>query len=240
MYLTISQISFRSGFSGTISEKYTDHPEDTVAVLGSSNSIDDINSRLKNTPLDDKARKESADKMLSYMDLCSNSTKALVLSGKNLVHGGCGYPYGMMGAAYESGAKYSRIDEDGKPAQNLAILTDPSWGNEDPNRCVVIATAKGEADRIEGFAQVADNILIFPGGTGTLQEAATFISENHYGKPEDRKNIILVGKEFFKGISEQYDTLYKSGLIKCPPEELFTVVDSKEEILEIINGEKNN
>ena len=49
-------------------------------------------------------------------------------------------------------------------------------------------------------------------------------------KPEDKKKIILVGKKFFKGLIEQYNKLYKSGLIKHKPSELFTVVDSEKEL----------
>ena len=234
MHLAISPISFRSDFSGNIPEKdkTSSSKEKTVAVLGSSSSPDEIYDRLQAASLGDEARDKAVDDMLAYMDLCSKSTEALVKSGKNLVHG-CGSK-GIMGVTYESGANYSRKDENGKPVQNLAIIA--GWPDEDTDRCVVLGKANNEADRIGKFAQVADTMLIFPGGTGTLQEAATFISNNHYGKPEDRRKVVLVGKEFFKGLTEQYDTLYKSGLINCPPEDLFTVVDTEEEILDLINN----
>ena len=179
----------------------------TIAVLGSSKTTDDI---------------------LKYMDICSNSVKSMVLSGKNIVTG-CGTS-GIMGEAYKSGCNYSLKNKNNLPKQNLGILTKPLWGDEDLEHCIPIGCAKSEAGRIEMFSQVADTILIFPGSTGTLQEAATLISKNNYGKSEDKKKIILVGKKFFKGLIEQYNKLYKSGLIKHKPSELFTVVDSEKEL----------
>ena len=76
------QITFQAKVHRDIPPKYKtkESRENTVAVLGSSKTVDEI---------------------LDYMDICSNSTKAMVLSGKNLVHG-CGTA-GIMGAAYDSG-----------------------------------------------------------------------------------------------------------------------------------------
>lgn len=199
---------------GNINGKYLT-PESksrTVAVLGSSKTTDEIQK---------------------YMDACSEITKGIVLSGKNIVHG-CGNS-GIMGSAYEAGKTYSRKDSDGKPVQNLAIIANPLWGDEDLDNCIPLTTTNSEAERIENFAQVADTFVVFPGSASTLQEVSTVIAKNYYGKPEDRKKIILVGKDFYKGLQEQYETLYKNKLIKCPPSELFTIVDSVEEVNELLN-----
>ena len=203
------QIPFQAKIPKAILPKYksTESKANTIAVLGSSKTTDDI---------------------LKYMDICSNSVKSMVLNGKNIVTG-CGTS-GIMGEAYKSGYNYSLKNKNNLPKQNLGILTKPLWGDEDLEHCIPIGCAKSEAGRIEMFSQVADTILIFPGSTGTLQEAATLISKNNYGKAEDKKKIILVGKKFFKGLIEQYNKLYKSGLIKHKPSELFTVVDSEKEL----------
>ena len=204
-----NQTSFQANIPKVISPIYKSQQSksNTVAVLGSSKTTDDI---------------------LKYMDICSNSVKSIVLNGKNIVTG-CGSS-GIMGEAYKSGYNYSLKNKNNLPKQNLGILTKPLWGDEDLEHCIPIGCAKSEAGRIEMFSQVADTILIFPGSTGTLQEAATLISKNNYGKSEDKKKIILVGKKFFKGLIEQYNKLYKSGLIKHKPSELFTVVDSEKEL----------
>ena len=203
------QIPFQAKIPKAILPKYktTESKANTIAVLGSSKTTDDI---------------------LKYMEICSNSVKGMVLNGKNIVTG-CGTS-GIMGEAYKSGYNYSLKNKNNLPKQNLGILTKPLWGDEDLEHCIPIGCAKSEAGRIEMFSQVADTILIFPGSTGTLQEAATLISKNNYGKAEDKKKIILVGKKFFKGLIEQYNKLYKSGLIKHKPSELFTVVDSEKEL----------
>ena len=213
------QITFRANINKQIDSKYKtpQAKENTVAVLGSSKAADDI---------------------LKYMEICANSTKALVLNGKNLVHG-CGSE-GIMGEAYCSGYNYSSKDKNGLPEQNLAILTEPLWGDEDTEHCIPIGCAKSEADRIEKFAQVANTILIFPGSAGTLQEATTLISRNYYGNQEEKKKIILVGSEFFKGLIEQYNKLYEAKLIKYPPEKLFSVADSEQEIIKLMGNNINN
>ena len=207
------QVSFRANIPKNISSVYKtkQSKQNTIAVLGSS---------------------KSAESVLNYMDMCSNSVKAFIQSGKNVVHGCC--VNGIMGAAYMAGKNYSARDSENKPIQNLAIITNPLWGDEDLENCVTIGTASSEADRIEKFTQVADTILIFPGSTGTLQEAATLISKNYYGKSEDKKRVILVGKEFFSGLDSQYKTLQKAGLIKCPLDELYIIADSEEEINRLI------
>ena len=171
---------------------------------------------------------KSSDKIMNYLDMCSNVVKGLMNSNKNIVHG-CGTT-GIMGAAHFAGVKYSKTNFDDKPEQNLGIITDVLYGNEDTENCIMLTSAKSEADRIDKFAEVADTVIVFPGSVTTLQEAATLIQKNYYGKKEEQKKIILVGKEYFKGLNEQYQTLYKNGLITCKPEELYTLVDSEKEI----------
>lgn len=197
----------------TIASKYKTKQSraNTVAVLGSSKTTGEI---------------------LKYMDICSNAVKNLVLDGKNIVTG-CG-TNGIMGAAYKSAKEYSAKDEFGRPKQNLAILTHTLWGDEDIENCIPLMTTKSQAERIEKFSEVADTMIIFPGSVTTLQEASTLIAKNYYSRNGDKKNIILVGKSFFKNIVEHYNNLYNENLIKCSPSELFTLVDSEEEIRQII------
>ena len=182
---------------------------ETVVVLGSSRETDAI---------------------LKSMELCSDVTRSLILANKNILTG-CGTE-GIMGAAYKTGKEYSIKNKNDRPAQNLVIVKKPLWGDEDLDNCVILECANSETERINKFHKKADDFLIFPGGVGTIQEAVVLIEKNYYSKPEERKKIILIGKDYFKGLQEQYQTMYEHGLLKCRPEELFTVLDSKEEILE--------
>ncbi len=184
----------------------------TVAILGSSRGNDSI---------------------MKYMNLSSDVAKSIVLSGHNVIHG-CGQ-CGIMGAVYDSAAKYSKKDESGRPKQNLAIVKEPLWGDEDLENCVVVGKAKSEAQRIKMFSDKADSIVIFPGSAATIQEAATLISKNNYSPKEDRKKIILVGHDYFSGLIRQYQDIYKNGLLSDKPQNLFSVVDSKDEILKELN-----
>ena len=203
------QVTFQGAIPKTIPQQYKTKisKQNTVAILGSSKTTTDI---------------------LNYMDMCSNSVKVLIRRGKNVVHG-CGTT-GIMGAALASAIKYSDKDWTGNSYQNLGIVTDKRWGNEDTEHCTMLASAASESDRIDKFAEVADTMLIFPGSVTTLQEAATLITKNYYGNIEERKKIILVGREFFSGLNNQYKTLYDNGLINCKPSELYTIVDTLEEI----------
>ena len=194
------------------SKKTTSYPkENNVAILGSS-------------------RTTSNYLILDAMDKCSEVTKHLVLSGKNILTG-CG-SNGIMGSAYYTAAKHSVKDENNKPKQNIVILKEPLWGDEDLESCQIIGTEKSEAARIEKFIETADSFIIFPGGPATMQEAVTIISNNYYNNNNDNsKRVILVGKEYFEGLNQQYWTMYRAGLISAKPFELYTLVESADEII---------
>ena len=164
------KVSFKSNIPININPQYCTKQsrENTIGILGSSKSTDEI---------------------MKYMDLCASVTKSMVQNKKNLLHG-CGNS-GIMGVAYNSGKIYSKKDSNGKPIQNLAIIAQPLWGDEDLDNCIPLTTSKSEADRIEKFASVADNFVIFPGSSTTLQEATTLITKNYYGKSEEKKKIII-------------------------------------------------
>ena len=195
-----------------MNEKYTtlESKANTVTIMGSSKDTDGI---------------------LDAMDLCSKVTKDLINIGYN-INTGCGAK-GIMGAAYNAAKENSAIDnETGKPLQNLSILVEPVWGDEDIENCVPIGKATSESDRIEKFGKTSNTFLIFPGSATTLLEASSLIQKNEYApKNEPLKKLILVGEDFFAGTVKQYQSLYDAKLLKHTPDELFKVVDTKGEIL---------
>lgn len=83
-----------------------------------------------------------------------------------------------MGEVYNSAKEASIKDAVGKPLQNLAIIVQPLWGDENLQDCIPIGKANSESERILKFTQVADNFVIFPGSATTLQEATTLIQNN--------------------------------------------------------------
>lgn len=213
-----SSISFRSNdlFKGipALNPDYTteESKAKTVTVLGSS---------------------KSSDAILNAMDLCSKTSKVLVNKGYNILTG-CGTK-GIMGSAHFAASESSAIDiSTGKPKQNLAIVVEPAWGDEDLEHCTPIGKATSEADRIEKFGKTSNTFLIFPGSATTIQEAVSLIQQNEYSKDQPLKKILLVGKKYFEGLKIQYDKLAESKLLKHKPDELFKVVDSEDEILKEI------
>lgn len=198
-------------FSGSsnpleIDEKYTsqESKDKTVTILGCSQDADPIKEPMTKT---------------YYI------AKELVNRGYNVLTG-CG-DKGIMGAAYKGALSAEKNQEN--PEKNLAILVNPLWGNEDTKHCKVIAKlASSESDRIEnGFLKASNNFLIFPGGAGSMQEAATFIAKNRYCcKNSQHLNILLVGKDYYRGLEQQYDDMYKAGALRTEPKKLFKIIDA--------------
>ena len=218
-----NNITFKSSFDDSfdsvptrINKKYTNAKSraKTITVLGSSRTKDSI---------------------LESMELCSKVTKDLVLNGYNILSG-CGSD-GIMGAAYNAAKENSIKDlKTGKPLQNLSVLMVPPWGDENIKDCITIGKAKSENERIaKKFAKASNTFVIFPGSATTLEEATSLIQQNEYAHNNVKlKKIILVGKEFFSGLTQQYQKLFDSKLLKHSPDELFKVLNTKDEILKEI------
>ncbi len=197
-----------------INPRYTtkESRQNTVAILGSSTSSETIER---------------------YLKASSDITRHFVENGYNVVHG-CGTK-GIMGEVYNCAQKYSVKNTSGKPIQNLAIIVEPLWGDENLIDCIPIGKANSEAERITKFSKVADNFVIFPGSAGTLQEATTLIQNNHYLKEGDAKKVILFGAEFWEGLVSQYKKLFDLKLLKENPiGKLFHIANSKEDLLKLI------
>jgi len=173
---------------------------------------------------------KTSDALSEYMDLCSKVTKSLMENGYNIVSG-CG-ANGIMGATYKAAKDNSLKDSFGKPLQNLAIVVEPAWGDEDIENCIPVGKATSESDRISKFCKVSDHFIVFPGGESTLLETTSLIQKNKYPeKGEPFKRIILVGQQIFSGLVNQYQSFFELGTVSKPPEQLFKVLNSEKEIL---------
>ena len=198
-----------------LNPRYTtkESKQNTIAILGSSSNT------------------ESLEK---YIKASSDITRHFVENGYNVVHG-CGTK-GIMGEVYNTAQRHSAKDTSGKPIQNLAIIVEPLWGDENLADCIPIGKANSEAERITKFAKVADTFVIFPGSAGTLQETTTLIQNNHYLKDGKAKKVILFGTDFWNGIISQYKKLFDMKLLKENPiGKLFHIANSKEDVLKLIS-----
>lgn len=197
-----------------LNSKYTsaESKQKTVAILGSSGSTE---------PLE------------KYLKASSDITRHFVENGFNVIHG-CG-SHGIMGEVYNAAKDASIKDQAGKPLQNLAIIVEPLWGDENLYDCIPIGKANSEAERIAKFTQVADNFVIFPGSATTVQEASTLMQKNRYPKSGEVKKVILFGSDFWEGLVTQYKKIFEMNLLKENPiGKLFHVANSKEEVLKLI------
>lgn len=215
MILSAYNLSFKSSKYNVpkeISKEYLtpESKANTVTILAASRNTNEPNQ------------------LQEYMQMCADLTKGLMLSDKNILTG-CATT-GIMGSAYKTAVEYSKKDETGRPVQNLVVTNNPLWGNENLDDCVPVVSSNSAAEGAQRFMDMSDTIVVFPGSVTTLLEASTIIQKNYYGNPEEKRKVILVGKDYYKGLIEQYETMYKVGLINCKPEELFTVVDSLEEL----------
>lgn len=175
---------------------------------------------------------KTTEPLMEYMDLCAKTTQDFVQNGYNIITG-CGTK-GIMGSAYDAAKENSVINLEGKPVQNLAIIVNPLWGDENLNDCIIIGKAGSESERIMKFTKVSDNFVIFPGGTTTMQEATTLIRHNVHSPERGLKRIVLVGKEFFAGIKQQYELMLKMQLLQKAPENFFKILSDKNEIVKAI------
>lgn len=193
-----------------LDERYAE-PESrarTVTILGSSKSVDPIKGQVA---------------------MSGDVSGELIRRGYNVLTGAGNA--GVMGAAYGAAAQSANAPAGNPRGENLVITVRPAWGDENLADARAIGIADSEAERVEKFAKTSDSFLIFPGSAGSLQEAATLIAKNSYRGKNKLKRIILVGRDFFGGLAQQYQRLYADGLLKDKPEKLFSIADTAEELL---------
>lgn len=193
--------------------KYIENRAKTFSLLGSSKTVQSIES---------------------YEKQCDELVTILVKDfGFDCIHG-CGAD-GIMGAAYRAAKNASIKDSNNRPIQNLAILADPCWGDENIFDCFPIAKAKGETERVKAFRKVSDIAIIFPGRLTTFLEGLSLIQQNDYAKEDNAlQKIIVVGKKLNRGLLTQVKTNKNAGLINHDPKDLFSIVESNKEIIRTI------
>ncbi|MEI7473725.1 MAG: hypothetical protein WCK67_03010 [bacterium] len=163
----------------------------------------------------------SSEQLDRFERIAYNDASSTVKRNEYIITG-CG-SNGIMGASYRGAAN---VDKE----HNLAVLKAPLWGDENTSECEVLGTRKTETSRINDFDEVAENKHIYPGGAATVAEAARFVLLK-LKNPEKPSNITLIGKQEFKGIQEQYQSMENKGYLpEGTAAKLFNIVDSSEEL----------
>ncbi len=84
------------------------------------------------------------------------------------------------------------------------------------------------------FVKHASAYVVLPGGFGTLDELAEILTLVQTGKTR-RIPIILVGSEFWSGLSEWFrNTLVQQGTIDIEDMDLFMILDKPEQVVDAI------
>ena len=203
--------------------------DEKMAIL---KSVPVIDSRYYAPALKDKSvvvlgSSKNTAQLDKYLQACSDITRHFVENGFNIISGAGSK--GIMGETYNTAYKYSVKDKNNRPLQNLGILTEPLWGDENLDIGIIIGKAKSEGERIEKFSKVSNRFLIFPGSGGTIHEASALVSKNVYGS--EPKKIALFGEDFWKSFADVYKKITELNLLKKPLNELFRIVNSKEEVI---------
>lgn len=84
------------------------------------------------------------------------------------------------------------------------------------------------------FVKYASAYVVMPGGYGTLDELAEILTLVQTGKTR-RIPVVLVGSSFWRGLVEWFkETLLAEGTIGPEDLELFRLVDSADEVLDVL------
>jgi len=86
------------------------------------------------------------------------------------------------------------------------------------------------------FAKYSKAFVVFPGGFGTLDEFSEGITLIQTGRIEPFP-IILIGRKYWKGLVDwMKNTLLKNKTIKKSDLTIFKMVDTPEEVLDVLSG----
>lgn len=167
---------------------------------------------------------------VAYEPMAAAVSRAVVGAGGNVLTG-CGSG-GTMGAAYYAAADAAQAEGAG---ENLAIVKQPAWGDEDLANARVLATAQTEEARFDLFQKLGATLVLFPGGAGTLLEVAKAVEGAAYPRPGQPPfdTIVLVGTAFYAGLRLQLDALVEAGTMKAEVRSRFTFVDDAEELVRL-------
>lgn len=94
--------------------------------------------------------------------------------------------------------------------------------------------------RQKDIVTFGDCYVSLPGGLGTLYETIEIITFKSIDKVDKSKPLILVGKEFWSPFEETIERIVKVGYIHSNVKNLYTIVNSVDEVLTILEAYKES
>lgn len=128
---------------------------------------------------------------------------------------------GMMGAVYKVFKENNCEVISVLPKQNFGVLTEV-----ESSKTVYVEKT---SDQLKYLVNNGDLTIILPGGYGTLSELITSIQCKKIG--EHNKKIIIYNLfGFYDKLLEEFDKYYEQKFDSCNQNDLYTVINSYEEI----------
>jgi predicted Rossmann-fold nucleotide-binding protein len=171
--------------------------------------------------------------VVAYEPFTAALARSVVGVGGNVLTGGG--TKGPMGAAFNAAALTAKED---KAGQNLMVMKEPVWGDEDFVKGRGVGRAPTEEARFDLFQRLGATLVICPGGPGALLEASKAIMGVAYPNPDlpQFDTIVVVG-DFYEGLKRQVETYVAAGTMKPeqaaklrfvpPTDELIAEITSK-------------
>ncbi|MEI7473411.1 MAG: LOG family protein [bacterium] len=175
-----------------------------------------------------------------YTQMAYEVANKLAKDGYNVVTGG--------GDGIMSAANKGATDADAKKSFSIMVKY---WPNKIGQKFFnVLSTVMSGPKRTDMFAKDAGTWIVFPGGTGTLEEIGVGTESKYYGHKDDRvahpDKIIMVDREFQKPLKAYINGMQEMGLAPLPQnseketlfEELFEEADTSKEIVDKVENKK--
>lgn len=160
-----------------------------------------------------------------YLKLSYDISNHLASQGYDLVFG-C-YSKSMMGESYKAFRENNRKIYACVPENCLSDLE----GIEG-----IVQKYPTAITRSEGIYETADVLLFLPGGTGSLAELFSFISEN--SNREVKKKIIVYNyQNHFTGLLSWLEEIYQKNFLSKKVLDLISVVNNEEDLYKLIEEE---
>lgn len=159
-----------------------------------------------------------------YQNLAISTGKLLAEHGYTVATGGgAGQMCDVNKAAFENGAEVISIQ--------LAVNGE--------NSCEYF-TEKHTFDELsyrqKKLLDIADAIIMLPGGLGTLYELVDILERKHFGKFPANAPIILIDKGYYEPIHQFLKNASDVGFIEHKLEEMCIFVDTPQEAMDVLNA----
>lgn len=167
-----------------------------------------------------------------YIDLTRNVAKTLAVRGDSILYGGT--EYGMMKELAQTYKDAGGKELIGVMAKDLMAVTKGYKAYDRLDTAYVEETMGG---RKEKMIDLADGVLILPGGYGTLEELMDYVG-GKANKLYDKPIAILNDNGFYDQLVSFFDEMYEKKFSKIKLSEVACIDDDLQVLLRYLSEYK--